>query len=292
MRRYVPRLMGLLLVAGSLFTTPLFSTSHAMASGGAIYLGVSAGAPGAAVPVMGYGFPAGSHVNVYWNGSPAGLATASSAGSFQLRLTVPSNAPQGFNTVTAQALLGALSVASFTVTGGATPSPAGPPAPVTPPTQAPPPVAPPSGGSTSNGCALTADDQAGEQYLFSLLNQHRAAAGVPPLVLSTTLSGASRQHSCDMFQRQNMTHTGSDGSSPFQRMTAVGISYSTAGENIGMAGGYSLDGGINVIDSGMMAEPNSPGTHRWNILNAAYKQVGLGVIYQNGQVWLTEDFFG
>ena len=287
--------MGLLLVTGSLCTMPLFSTSHAMASSGAIYLGVLAGAPGTSVPVMGYGFPAGSHVNLYWNGNPTGFATASSAGSFQLRLTVPSNAPQGFNTVTAQALLGALSVASFTVTGGSTPPPVVPPAPVTPPTQSPQPVAPPSGssgGSTSTGCSITSEDQAGEQYLLSLLNQHRAAAGAPPLVLSSTLSVASRQHSCDMFQHQTMSHTGSDGSSPFQRIAAVGISYSTAGENIGMAGGYSLDAGINAIDSGMMAEPNNPGTHHWNIVNAAYKQVGLGVIYQNGQVWLTEDFVG
>jgi uncharacterized protein YkwD len=181
--------------------------------------------------------------------------------------------------VSAQASLGPLSVATFFVTGAASPAP----------TPTPQPTPPPGGGGQSSGCSF---DTAGEQYLLSLLNQHRAAAGAAPLTLSSTLSTASRSHSCDMFTHQNMSHYGSDGSSPFQRIAATGITYSTAGENIGMANGYGLDGGINAIDNGMMAEPATYGTHHWNIVNPAYKQIGLGVVYQNGQVWLTEDFVG
>ncbi len=288
MRRYVRRLIGLLLAVGSLSTLPLISPHQAMASGGQIYLGSSSGPAGSTVGLNGYGYPSGSHVSIYWNGSPDGSAVASSAGSFTVRLTVPSNANPGLNTVSAQASLGPLSVAMFIVTGA--PSPAPPPGPAPQPTPAPQPSpAPQPPPPPSNGCSI---DTAGEQYLLSLLNQHRAAAGVAPLTLNSTLSGASRSHSCDMFAHQVMSHIGSDGSSPFQRIAATGITYSTAGENIGMAGGYGLDGGINAIDSSMMAEPNVMGTHHWNIVNPAYKQVGLGVVYQNGQVWLTEDFVG
>ncbi len=61
-----------------------------------------------------------------------------------------------------------------------------------------------------------------------------------------------------------------------------------------MAGGYGLSAGVDTIDAGMMAEPldDSAPNHHWNIVHAAYTQVGIGVIYANGQVWLTEDFIG
>jgi uncharacterized protein YkwD len=95
-----------------------------------------------------------------------------------------------------------------------------------------------------------------------------------------------------MFQHQNLNHTGSDGSSPWQRIAAVGITFNTAGENIGMSGGLSLTAGVSTIDNEMMSEPLTPGNHHWNIVNPAYKQVGIGIIYANNQVWLTEDFIG
>jgi len=42
----------------------------------------------------------------------------------------------------------------------------------------------------------------------------------------------------------------------------------------------------------MMAEPLTPGDHHWNIVNPAYSSIGVGIIYVNNQVWLTEDFIG
>ncbi len=41
-----------------------------------------------------------------------------------------------------------------------------------------------------------------------------------------------------------------------------------------------------------MAEPLTTGNHHWNIINAAYSRVGLGVIYQGGALYFTEDFAG
>lgn len=146
--------------------------------------------------------------------------------------------------------------------------------------------------STSNGCTITSTDASGVQSLLVLLNQHRAAAGVAPLKLNATLSMASQQHSCDMFRHQLISHTGSDGSSPLQRIQSTGVSLTTWGENIGTASGLGLAGDINQIDSAMMAEPLTAYDHHWNIVHAAFTQAGLGIIYVNGQVWLTEDFVG
>lgn len=146
--------------------------------------------------------------------------------------------------------------------------------------------------TTSNGCTVTATDTAAEQSLLALLNAHRAAAGSAPLKLSVTLSAISRAHTCDMMVHHYMGHVGSDGSTPLQRIQSSGLALSNWGENVGTSSGLGLMGGITEIDNGMMAEPLTPYDHHWNIVHAAFTQVGLGVLYVNGQVWLTEDFIG
>ncbi len=151
-----------------------------------------------------------------------------------------------------------------------------------------------SGGSnkTSNGCAITSQETQAEQYLLNRLNQHRKDAGVKALTLSAKVSAVSRAHSCDMYQHQKLNHNSSDGSTFTQRLQAAGISARAWGENIGTASGYGLTGGIDANDNDMMAEPLEPGNHHWNIVNPAYTQVGIGIIYINGQEWMTEDFIG
>ena len=156
----------------------------------------------------------------------------------------------------------------------------------------PKPTATPTQAATGNGCTVTATDTSAEQSLLTILNQHRAAAGAAPLKLSAKLSAVSRAHSCDMYQHHYVGHTGSDGSSPLQRIQSAGLALSNWGENVGTASGLGVMGGIQQIDDGMMAEPLTPYDHHWNIVHAAFTQVGLGVIYVNGQVWVTEDFIG
>lgn len=159
-------------------------------------------------------------------------------------------------------------------------------------TKAPRPTATHAASKTSNNCPITTQETQAEQYLLNRLNQHRKDGGVKALTLSTKLSAVSRAHSCDMYQHQKLNHFSSDGTSMTQRILAAGIKANTWGENIGTASGYGLDGGIDANDNDMMAEPLQPGNHRWNIMNAAFTQVGIGIIYINGQEWMTEDFIG
>ncbi len=305
----------------ALTLAPLGASRAAAAAGTSITLSPNSGAPGSTFTINGSGFHASETISLYWNGVAVASLGSSATGTFVVRATLGSAATAGARSVGARGSVGDRAGATFTVLSAsppvaptqtaqptqqqptATSTPARPtqtaqparPAPTATAvaTQAPAPASGiPTSGVTSNGCHITPDQAGAEQYLLTTLNQHRAAAGAPALQLNQTLSLASRQHSCDMFQHQQLNHTGSDGSSPFDRMRAVGVTFATAGENIGMAGGYGLTGGINTVDSGMMAEPLTYGNHHWNIVNAAYKQVGLGVIYANGQVWLTEDFTG
>lgn len=150
----------------------------------------------------------------------------------------------------------------------------------------------PSAGTTENGCAVTPISSQAETYLLGLLNQHRADAGVAPFTLDDALSSAARAHSCDMFQHQALNHTGTDGSSPPQRIGAAGVSFGSYGENIAWSYNPSITQGITDNDHAMMAEPLTPYTHHWNIVQAAFTRVGVGIVVANGQEWLTEDFVG
>ncbi|MEU9169467.1 CAP domain-containing protein [Streptomyces sp. NPDC048420] len=115
--------------------------------------------------------------------------------------------------------------------------------------------------------------------VLTLVNAERAKAGCSPLTENSKLTKAAQDHSQDMADHQNMSHTGSDGSSMGDRLARVGYAFRTAGENV--AYGYSSP--ESVMDGWM----NSPG-HKANILNCAFKEIGIGLA-QPGYYW-TQDF--
>lgn len=102
---------------------------------------------------------------------------------------------------------------------------------------------------------------------IQLLNNDRAKHGLPPLVADARLTAVARRHAADMVMNNYFDHTNLHGQSPFDRLAANGITYSSAGENI--AHNYSLES----MEEGWM---NSSG-HRANILNNGYTHVGLGL---------------
>jgi len=75
------------------------------------------------------------------------------------------------------------------------------------------------------------------------------------------------------------SHTGSDGSSPFDRILKEGYTYSYAGENI-YAGSGSFDSPQAVIEAWMA----SPG-HKDNLLGANYTQIGIGYVYSSSSTY-------
>ncbi|MDB5059466.1 MAG: hypothetical protein JWO59_2938 [Chloroflexi bacterium] len=215
---------------------------------------------------------------------PASAGSFSCVGNGVSRKLTAIPAPTARNTTTRTP------VPTSTQTPAPTSTPPNSPTPTV--TEIPLPAGIPTSGSTTNGCAITPAQAAGEAHLLALLNAERAAAGVAPLTLLPALSVVARDHSCDMNLHFNLSHTGTDGSDPLQRIRASGVTFTSAGENIGMQGGYGLIGDIDLQNQKMMAELLSPGTHRWNIMSPDFHQVGIGVIDVGGPVWLTEDFTG
>lgn len=112
-----------------------------------------------------------------------------------------------------------------------------------------------------------------ESTLIDLINQERINQGVAPLNTQSQLSSAARGHSQDMACNNIFSHTGLDGSSPFDRIAWQGYSFSAAAENI-----YAGSGPYDSPQEAFNAWMNSPG-HRDNMLNPVYSDIGIGYSY-------------
>jgi uncharacterized protein YkwD len=104
-------------------------------------------------------------------------------------------------------------------------------------------------------------------------NARRRKAGLGPLVPNSLLEASAVEQARDMAERQKMSHKGSDGSSPFDRMKRHGYRFVAAAENVAY--------GFDDVDSVMTGWIKSPG-HRRNILGN-FSEIGVGrVIARDG----------
>ncbi|HET7059990.1 MAG TPA: CAP domain-containing protein [Candidatus Saccharimonadales bacterium] len=115
---------------------------------------------------------------------------------------------------------------------------------------------------------LGASSDFSNSALLTDTNAQRSASHENGLALNNQLSAAAQAKANDMVQHNYWAHTSPDGKTPWSFITTAGYHYQMAGENL--AYGFS-NAGDTV--AGWM---NSP-THRANILNANYKDVGFGV---------------
>jgi len=105
--------------------------------------------------------------------------------------------------------------------------------------------------------------------LYSLSNQERTNNGLAPLSLNTTLDNAALAKANDMMTDDYWAHIAPDGTTPWFFITNAGYSYSVAGENL--AKGFNTSSGVVA---GWMASQ----THRDNVLNSSYQDVGYAVV--------------
>lgn len=120
-----------------------------------------------------------------------------------------------------------------------------------------------------------------ESEVIRLVNEIRQQNGLRPLAANWELSRVARYKSQDMRDNGYFSHNSPTYGTPFQMLSAFGLSYRTAGENI--AKGYASP---QAVVNGWM---NSSG-HRANILNASYTQIGVGYV-SRGNYW-TQLFIG
>jgi uncharacterized protein YkwD len=108
--------------------------------------------------------------------------------------------------------------------------------------------------------------------LANLINSARAEAGLPALMVNAALTAAAQGHSIDMACHGLISHTGSDGSTPQQRIAAAGYFASRSSEII-YGSGYPQ----TAVDWWM-----SDQIHRDEILNPYVTEMGVGYAYVQG----------
>ncbi|WP_277877969.1 CAP domain-containing protein [Tolypothrix sp. FACHB-123] len=135
---------------------------------------------------------------------------------------------------------------------GSQPTPPSNPTPTPNPIPTPPPV-------NNNGTF--------EQRVLELTNIERSKQGLAPLKANKELNYAADKYAELMSDKNYFNHTGPDGTSPWDRMKAVGFQAQVMGENIAV--------GQQTPEQVVKAWMNSPG-HRANILNGKFTQLGVG----------------
>jgi Ca2+-binding RTX toxin-like protein len=103
--------------------------------------------------------------------------------------------------------------------------------------------------------------------VLELTNQFRSQNNLGALQLNVELNATAQAHSTDMAQQDYFSHTGKNGSQPWDRAKLVGYEARSMGENI--AAGYTTP---EAVVQGWI---NSPG-HRANLLNSSFTELGVG----------------
>ena len=132
-----------------------------------------------------------------------------------------------------------------------------------------------------------------ELQTLNLINLDRLSRGIHPLTWDPQLSEVARAHARDMMETKKISHTGSDGSAPLERMRRAGVRVNWGGENIWTYWGKVPHEGPPTMHGAMMDEPHEPGlwNHIANILLPTYRRVGIGIVVApNGVQYLAENF--
>ena len=119
-------------------------------------------------------------------------------------------------------------------------------------------------------------------------NQARAGHNLQPLSRYLALQSAAQGHSNWMAQH-SFSHTGHQGSTPHQRIKAIGFAGQMTAENI-----YKFPArrdqeklARDLVDGWM----KSPG-HRANILNGQLRYIGVGIAQSGNYIYATQNFGG
>jgi cysteine-rich secretory family protein len=107
--------------------------------------------------------------------------------------------------------------------------------------------------------------------LFSRINRERVSRGLVPYAMNAKLSGAAQTHANDIAHTGRFSHTGSDGSTVFDRVARVGYGAYSWGRRLGENWAWFHDP-QTAMQMWMGSTP-----HRNNILHAAYREIGIGI---------------
>lgn len=122
--------------------------------------------------------------------------------------------------------------------------------------------------------------------IIRLVNADRASNSLGSLRENDLLDQAAATKAADMLQKDYFAHNSPDGKTPWDFIHGTGYKYTAAGENLAMDFVSA-----SSVEEALMASP----THRANILNKLYTEVGVAVLsgdYQNRPSIFVVQYFG
>lgn len=111
-----------------------------------------------------------------------------------------------------------------------------------------------------------------EARLVAAMNADRAAAGLAPLQVATDLTAVARAHAARMADAADLHHN--------PDLPGEVAGWQRLGENVGR--GPDVD----AIHAALMASPS----HRANLLDDDFGQIGVGVEHRDGRYWVAQVF--
>lgn len=122
--------------------------------------------------------------------------------------------------------------------------------------------------------------------LFELANTARKQLGLNPLNKNQVLDTAAYLKAKDMMENGYFAHYSPEGITPWYWLQVSGYGYRTAGENLA----------IGFVESGQVHSAwMSSGSHKKNILNPNFQEMGIAVLrdnFQGKETTLVVQFFG
>jgi len=154
----------------------------------------------------------------------------------------------------------------------------------------------PSPGASPQGSTPPGRQLAVATQVLALINQARAQAGLPLYSLSSGLDRSAGAHNALMAAGCGLSHQ-CPGEPPLgARETDAGVTWTSAGENIGEGGPVpDTSAGIAqmalALTQDMLNEKPPDDGHRLNILSSSFQIIGIAVFRDSsGTVWTTQDF--
>ena len=129
-----------------------------------------------------------------------------------------------------------------------------------------------AGAITALGTMPASAAQSRAMTYLDVLNQERAAHGLPALTPRADLTAIAQRWARTMAADSTLMHN--------PRLASDVTNWQIVGENVGE--GPTVDD----LASAFWASPE----HRANILTRDYRDVGVGTVMRNGVIWITVDF--
>jgi len=125
----------------------------------------------------------------------------------------------------------------------------------------------PSGALAGRDYSATTLDP---QQARDLINAYRREKGLKPLTLSAELMVAAKDHSRDLAKWDRISHYGSDGSNPWDRIKRAGYNARVAAENVGTG-----QASFEEVLKGWKASPG----HNKNLLLRDAENMGIALVH-------------